>query len=175
MLDGEEVKQIIYSVIEEIGRKKIQTEITSSIESSQKYIDIIMAKSITNIASKSNDDDYYEKMQIFSTLAMLRKDENKILVCLIQRIPTDYSPSSVCICQFTTRHNPENEEIIAFFLLLKLLIRQKRKKQLMKIKKIHQNLKNENYLNYFYIQVSYIHNHIILVDIFILFMDCMIY
>jgi hypothetical protein len=60
MLDGEEVKQIIYSVIEEIGRKKIQTEITSSIESSQKYIDIIMAKSITNIASKSNDD-YYDE------------------------------------------------------------------------------------------------------------------
>jgi hypothetical protein len=59
MLDGEEVKQIIYSVIEEIGRKKIQTEITSSIESSQKYIDIIMAKSITNIASKPNDD-YYD-------------------------------------------------------------------------------------------------------------------
>ncbi len=64
MLDGEEVKQIIYSVIEEIGRKKIQTEITSNIESSQKYIDIIMAKSITYIASKSNDDDYYDDATI---------------------------------------------------------------------------------------------------------------
>jgi hypothetical protein len=56
MLDGEEIKQTLYSVIEEIGKEKIQTEITSSIESSQKYIDIIMGKSIANIASESNDD-----------------------------------------------------------------------------------------------------------------------
>jgi hypothetical protein len=56
MLDGEEIKQILYSVIEDIGKEKIQTEITSSIESSQKYIDIIMGKSITNISSESNDD-----------------------------------------------------------------------------------------------------------------------
>jgi hypothetical protein len=56
MLDGEEIKQILYSVIENIGKEKIQAEITSSIESSQKYIDIIMRKSIRKIASESNDD-----------------------------------------------------------------------------------------------------------------------
>ena len=56
MLPGEEIKQILYSVIEDIGKEKIQADITSSIESSQKYIDIIMSKSITNISSESNDD-----------------------------------------------------------------------------------------------------------------------
>ena len=59
MLAGEEIKQILYSIIEEIGKEKIQSEINSSIESSQKYIDVIMSKSITKIASESNDD-YYD-------------------------------------------------------------------------------------------------------------------
>jgi hypothetical protein len=56
---GEEIKQILYSIIEEIGKEKIQSEITSSFESSQKYIDVIMRKSITKIASESNDDHDY--------------------------------------------------------------------------------------------------------------------
>lgn len=56
ILAGEEIKQILYSTIEEIGKEKIQSEITSSIESSQKYIDVIMSKSITKIGSESNDD-----------------------------------------------------------------------------------------------------------------------
>ena len=68
MLTGEEIKQILYSVIEEIGKEKIQAEITSSIESSQKYIDIIMAKSISNIASKPNDDYYYYDDATIATL-----------------------------------------------------------------------------------------------------------
>ena len=59
ILAGEEIKQILYSTIEEIGKEKIQSEITSSIESSQKYIDVIMSKSITKIGSESNDD-YYD-------------------------------------------------------------------------------------------------------------------
>jgi hypothetical protein len=58
MLAGEEIKQILYSVIEDIGKKKIQAEVALSIELSQKYIDIIMRKSIRKIvvASKSNVD-----------------------------------------------------------------------------------------------------------------------
>jgi hypothetical protein len=32
MLNGEEIKQVLYSVIEDIGKEKIQAEITSSIE-----------------------------------------------------------------------------------------------------------------------------------------------
>jgi hypothetical protein len=59
MLAGEEIKQILYSIIEEIGKEKIQSEITSSIGSSQKYIDVIIRKSIRKIASESNDD-YYD-------------------------------------------------------------------------------------------------------------------
>jgi hypothetical protein len=58
MLAGEEIKQILYSVIEEIGKEKIQAEVTLSIESSQKYIDIIMRRSIRKIvvSSKSTVD-----------------------------------------------------------------------------------------------------------------------
>ena len=49
MLDGEEIKQILYTVIEDRGREKIQAEITSSIELSQKYIDIITRNCISPI------------------------------------------------------------------------------------------------------------------------------
>ena len=60
MLDGDEIKQILYSVIEdEIGKEKIQTEITSDIKLSQKYIEIIMSKCIAKLNSQSNDDDYF--------------------------------------------------------------------------------------------------------------------
>jgi hypothetical protein len=65
MLAGEEIKQILYSVIEEIGKEKIQADVALNIESSQKYIDIIMRKSIRKIvvSSKStvdysDDDDH---------------------------------------------------------------------------------------------------------------------
>ena len=58
MLAGEEIKQILYSVIEEIGKEKIQADVALNIESSQKYIDIIMRKSIRKIvvSSKSTVD-----------------------------------------------------------------------------------------------------------------------
>ncbi len=57
MLDGEKIKQILYSEIEDIGKEKIQAKINSSIESSQKYIDKIMSQCITKLAYESNDDD----------------------------------------------------------------------------------------------------------------------
>jgi hypothetical protein len=58
MLDGDEIKQILYSVIEdEEGREKIQTEITSDIKLSRKYIELIMSKCIAKLDSESNDDE----------------------------------------------------------------------------------------------------------------------
>jgi hypothetical protein len=56
MLNGEEIKQVMYSVIEDIGKEKIQAEITSSIELSQKYIDIITMNCIRKLSFESNDD-----------------------------------------------------------------------------------------------------------------------
>ena len=62
ILDGEQIKKILYSVIgDEVGKEKIQTEITLDIGSSQKYIDIIMNKCISKLRFESNDasgDDY---------------------------------------------------------------------------------------------------------------------
>jgi len=48
MLSGEKIKQILYSVIEETGKKIIQVNVSSNIESSQKYIDIIMSRFVRN-------------------------------------------------------------------------------------------------------------------------------
>jgi hypothetical protein len=60
ILTGDEIKQTLYSVIEdEEGRKKIQTEITSDIKLSRKYIELIMSKCIAKLDSESNDDDFY--------------------------------------------------------------------------------------------------------------------
>jgi hypothetical protein len=56
---GEKIKQILYSEIENIGKEKIQAQINSNIESSQKYIDKIMSECITKLTHESNDDDYY--------------------------------------------------------------------------------------------------------------------
>ena len=56
---GEKIKQILYSEIENIGKKKIQTKINSNIESSQKYIDKIMSNCVTKLTYESNDNDDY--------------------------------------------------------------------------------------------------------------------
>ena len=61
ILAGEQIKQSLYSVIEEVGKEKIQTEITSNIKSSRKYVDFIMKRCITKLGSESNEeeDDYF--------------------------------------------------------------------------------------------------------------------
>jgi hypothetical protein len=72
ILDGEEIKKILYFVIEdEVGKKKIQTEITSDIRSSQKYMDIIMSRSVAKISAGSNEDsidDYFHE-KLVATLS----------------------------------------------------------------------------------------------------------
>jgi hypothetical protein len=58
ILDGDEIKQTLYSVIEdEAGKEKIQTEIASDIKLSRKYIELIMSKCIAKLHSELNDDD----------------------------------------------------------------------------------------------------------------------
>ena len=58
LLDGDQIKQTLYSVIEdEAGKEKIQTEITSDIKLSRKYIELIMSKCIAKLHSELNDDD----------------------------------------------------------------------------------------------------------------------
>ena len=54
MLSGEKIKQILYSVIEETGKKIIQVDVSSNIESSQKYIDIIMSRCATKLTYESD-------------------------------------------------------------------------------------------------------------------------
>ena len=54
MSSGEKIKQILYSVIEEIGRENIQLNISSNIMFSQKYIDIIMNRCITRLTYESD-------------------------------------------------------------------------------------------------------------------------
>jgi hypothetical protein len=47
---GEKIKQILYSVIEELGRENIQLKISSNIKLSQEYIEIIMNRCMSKIA-----------------------------------------------------------------------------------------------------------------------------
>ena len=70
ILDADEIKQTLYSVIEdELGKQKIQTEITSDIKLSQKYIGLIMGRCIAALDSELNDDlDDYFYITIMTTL-----------------------------------------------------------------------------------------------------------
>lgn len=49
MLSGAKIKQILYSTIDETGKENIQMNISSHLESSQKYLDIIMNRCITKL------------------------------------------------------------------------------------------------------------------------------
>jgi hypothetical protein len=71
VLSGDEIKQILYSVVEsEIGRKKIQTGITSDIELSRKYIELIMNKCIAKLDFESNhNNDDHSYATIVTTLS----------------------------------------------------------------------------------------------------------
>jgi hypothetical protein len=73
MLDGDEIKQILYCVIEdEIGKEKIQTEMTSDIKLSRKYIELIMSKSIAKLDYELNDDDnFYATILVTLSEALL--------------------------------------------------------------------------------------------------------
>jgi len=59
MLSGDELKNILYSTIDSIGKERIRSDITSNINFSEKYIDLIMAESITkiNVAIDANNKD----------------------------------------------------------------------------------------------------------------------
>jgi hypothetical protein len=57
MLSGEKIKQILYPVIEELGKENIQLKISSNIKVSQEYIDIIMNRCISKIDSLSGNYD----------------------------------------------------------------------------------------------------------------------
>jgi hypothetical protein len=56
---GEKIKKGLYCAISEIGKQKIQKDITSSIQSSQKYINLLMNKCIGRLipAEVSSDHD----------------------------------------------------------------------------------------------------------------------
>ncbi len=50
-ITGEKIKKELYCAISEIGKQKIQKDITSSIQSSQKYINLLMNKCIGRLIS----------------------------------------------------------------------------------------------------------------------------
>lgn len=54
MLGSGEVKDILYSTIESIGKERIRTDTTSNVKSSQKYIDRLMDECLAEINIDSN-------------------------------------------------------------------------------------------------------------------------
>ena len=57
-LSGEKIKKELYYAIREIGKEKIQKDISSSIESSQKYIDLLMNKCSSKLIGPNTIPDY---------------------------------------------------------------------------------------------------------------------
>jgi hypothetical protein len=57
VLTSARIRNLLYDVIYEIGKEKIQTDITSNIKLTKKYIDVIVKKCIRNLGSEANDDE----------------------------------------------------------------------------------------------------------------------
>jgi hypothetical protein len=64
MLSSDEVKDLLYSTIESIGKERIRTDTTSNINSSEKYIDRIMAECIAKVKVNSSTSDSDETITI---------------------------------------------------------------------------------------------------------------
>ena len=64
MLSSEEIKDILYSTIQTIGNNRIRCDITSNIDLSGKYIDLIMAECLTKINLEPNLSDKDETVAI---------------------------------------------------------------------------------------------------------------
>ena len=62
-----EVKDILYSTIERIGKEKIRSDVISNIKLSQKYIDIIMCECISKLAQIDSNANNNE--EIIATLS----------------------------------------------------------------------------------------------------------
>ena len=54
MLSSDEVKDTLYSTINNIGKERIRSDISHDINLSKKYIELIMAECITKINVESN-------------------------------------------------------------------------------------------------------------------------
>ena len=65
-MTDEKIKKELYCAVEEIGKQKIQKDITSSIQSSQKYIDLLMSKCIDRLISAERSSDYDRVIGILS-------------------------------------------------------------------------------------------------------------
>ena len=57
-LGGEKIKKELYYAVREIGEEKIQKDITSRIQSSREYIDVLMNKSIDRLIATDQSLDY---------------------------------------------------------------------------------------------------------------------
>lgn len=57
-LAGEKIKKELYYAVREIGKEKIQKDITSRIQSSREYIDLLMNKSIDRLIATDKSLDY---------------------------------------------------------------------------------------------------------------------
>jgi hypothetical protein len=66
MLSSDEVKDTLYSTIDSIGKERIRSDITSNINLSEKYIDLIMADCITKINVESDDSNKGETIAVLS-------------------------------------------------------------------------------------------------------------
>lgn len=108
--DNDEIRQAIYSVIENISREKIKEEITSNTKLSQKYMDIIMKQSTTKLASELRTDETIatlaEVLLHFMLTISTLPSERKV------QIKTDFYVDIVIPSLQRLKRNPEKSIIV---------------------------------------------------------------
>ena len=127
-LAGEKIKKELYHAVREIGKEKIQKDITSSIQSSREYIDLLMNKSIDRLIATDQSLDYdrvigtlseslLHFMLTISTLPLERKIRlnNELVIDVV--IPNlrnlKTNPSKSIIVQFI-KQEPESNKVSKF-------------------------------------------------------------
>ncbi|AIF83872.1 hypothetical protein NTE_01811 [Candidatus Nitrososphaera evergladensis SR1] len=79
-----DVKQVLYAVIDDIGREKIRADVSSDIESSKKYCAEIMKRCMRDLGDEANDDETLgnlcEALLHFMLTASLLPSERKVTV-----------------------------------------------------------------------------------------------
>lgn len=80
----EDVKDMLYSVINEVGREKIRMDVTADIKTSEKYFKDIMDKCTSKLGSKAIDETFAELCEgllHFMLTASMLPSERKVRIC----------------------------------------------------------------------------------------------
>lgn len=83
-MQKKDIKQVLYAVIDDIGKEKIRADVSSNIESSERYCAEIMKRCIRELGDEANDEESMgtlcEALLHFMLTASLLPSERKVTV-----------------------------------------------------------------------------------------------